>query len=279
MSDQPMTGRQLMGLDPPATEIQENPVEPVEPLKFVDASTFGALDDHVSRETIFPSALMPVYSWGADCIGPRAGLLSLKTPVIWPYVTGEGVAWTEQEIQLFRQAGAKVYLVNQGEPDQPFFGDEFDVEAGAITPEQMIGIVQARRERKWSTRIYGTYSTYRDLTEELAILGIRRSVWWRIADWNFSQHLAELELWGDVYAGQWASPTSNPGTLLPFTGLTLAQANADLNVVLKESTGWKGLWYSGYERDDTGSRGTPCIVPLPQTTRKVHRNADRPDPH
>ena len=36
-----------------------------------------------------------------------------------------------------------------------------------------------------------------------------------------------------VKAVQWASPSSNPGTLVPGTGLTLTQANCDLSVADK----------------------------------------------
>ena len=65
-------------------------------------------------------------------------------------------------------------------------------------------------------------------------------MFFRIADWNLDQHLADLELHADVYAGQWASPTHNPATLVPGTHLTLADAKADLSVVLRMSTGWEG---------------------------------------
>lgn len=243
MSDQMMTGRQLMGLDPASpVEVLPEVAPPVsrETSPAQQSEDTGSAEEN-SREIRFASPMMPVYSWGADCLGIHAGLLSLKTPVIWPYVTGtDPVPWSEEEIRLFEKAGAKVYRVNQGDASKPFLGDEFDVEAGAITPEQVIEIIRIRRERKWSTRVYGTYDTYREVTAELVTLGFRRSVWWRIADWNLSAHLADLELWGDVYAGQWASPTSNPQTLLPLTSLTLEQAGADLNVVLRESTGWEG---------------------------------------
>ena len=71
-------------------------------------------------------------------------------------------------------------------------------------------------------------------------MGLGRSVFYRIADWNLSEHLAGLAAYGDVYAGQWASPTSNPNTVIPGTNHTLATANVDLNVVLLENTGWQG---------------------------------------
>jgi hypothetical protein len=183
-----------------------------------------------------------IYSWGADCLGSSAGLLPDKTPVVWPYVTGTpDVAWSAERIRQFRDAGAAVYLVDQGFGSRgPFDADEFDVEAGAWTEGEIVAVIRARREHKWATLLYGTYSTRDAVTAELVRLGIERSVYWRVADWDLSQHLADEELWGDVYAGQWASPASNPHTLLPGTSLTLRQANVDLNVVLRESTGWEG---------------------------------------
>lgn len=184
-------------------------------------------------------------AWGLDCPGADADKLAATVshvPAIWPYRTGgHGIIWSPQQAARF--TGARVYWVNQhfgpGGSD-PMDGDEFDVEALAWTPAQCVDVTRARRAHSWSTRFYGTYATYDTVTSELAAAGIRRSTWWRIADWNLSQHLAQAELWGDVYAGQYASPSSNPNTLIPGTHVTLAEAHADLTALLKESTGWQG---------------------------------------
>ena len=183
---------------------------------------------------------LAVYSWGADTTAANAHKLPDSLPVIWPYVTGTpGVQWTADQIRDFPRS--QVIRVNQGyENDDPFHGDEFDIETGAWNTANIIEVVAARRAHQWSTRLYGTYDTYASVIAALAAQGLRRSVFWRIADWDLTAHLADAELWGDVYAGQWASPASNPRTPLPGTVLTLAEAGADLNVIIRESTAWEG---------------------------------------
>jgi hypothetical protein len=178
-------------------------------------------------------------TWGADCPGTSVDFLPETIPTIWPYVTGTpDVIWLRQQIARF--SASRVYRVNQGfESPSPFLGDEFDFEAGCFTLAQIVAIVRQRNSQRWSTRIYCTYANYAIVKETLANFGLGRNVWFRIADWNLSEHLAQLELYADVYAGQWASPTSNPMTLIPGTGHTLAQANVDLNVHLIEYTGWQ----------------------------------------
>ena len=182
--------------------------------------------------------------WGADCLGSSVPHLPRDIPAIWPYVTGTtsrpDVAWTDAQIKEFPHA--KVTRINQGfASPSDFDGDEFDVELGAWTVAQAAGIVQVRRARKWSTRFYCVWAAYGAIKQQLARLGIGRSVYFRIADWSLSQPTATLAVHDDIYAVQWASPTSNPGTNLPGTGLTLAQSGADLNVIdLAKDTGWQG---------------------------------------
>lgn len=185
--------------------------------------------------------------WGFDCLGSNVEHLiaqKVKPTAIWPYVTGsDGIAWTPQEIDTFRRQGAVVYLVNQGHdqgPAQALTGDEFDFEAGAWTLSALLKIVAARRQVSWSTRVYCSWSNYGAIKQAMAEFGIGRSVFFRIADWNLDQHTAELALHDDVYAGQWASPTHNPATFVPGTSITLAEAEADLSVVLHTYTGWRG---------------------------------------
>ena len=184
-----------------------------------------------------PAAL----TWGVDCPGADAGRLPAGIPAIWPYVTGtNGVAWDERQIA---RIGAKhVYRVNQ-EYDTPgdLYGDEFDVELGAWSLGDVVDITRRRRQYSWSTRFYVTWSLYGQVKGELSDAGINRSVFYRIADWNWDKFYADLALHGDVYAGQWASPSTNPDTSLPgYPGLTLAALNADLNVLLPVDTGWQG---------------------------------------
>lgn len=183
----------------------------------------------------------PVFSWGLDCPGSQVELLRSKgarPPAIWPYISGTiGIVWSADQITAF---GSRIYRVNQGYlqgPADALHGDEFDLEAGAWTIDQLLTIVQGRNRVRWTTRIYCTWQNYGAMKQRLAEEGIGRNVWFRIADWSLSQHLADEELHADVYAGQWASPQSNPDTLIPGTRIKLSEANADLNVLLIENTG------------------------------------------
>lgn len=187
--------------------------------------------------------------WGFDCVGSNVQHLiatGIRPSAIWPYATGSGgIAWTPEEIDYYRKRATEIYLVNQGYnqgPADALTGDEFDFEAGAWTLPNLVQIVKARRSVKWSTRIYCTWSNYGAIKQALAEAGTGQSVFFRIADWNLNQHTADLELHADVYAGQWASPTSSPATLIPGTSITLAEAGADLSVLLlgRDRTGWQG---------------------------------------
>jgi hypothetical protein len=183
--------------------------------------------------------------WGFDCPGTDVLRLTATEPTaIWPYISGDdGIAWTSGQIRGFSLKNTTVYRVNQGFKQgvaDAFNGDEFDVEAGAWKMGQIAEIVAARRRFKWSTRIYCTWASYGAIKQMLAEQGTGQSVWFRIADWNLNQHLAQLALHDDIYAGQWATPATSPAVTVPGTALTLAEANADLSVVLREYTGWVG---------------------------------------
>ena len=191
------------------------------------------------------------FGWGFDCLGASVGALinaKAEPTAIWPYDTGsDGYPWTDEQIAHFTSAArlspATVFRVNQGYlqgPGSAMHGDEFDLERGTWTMPGILDIIAARRQAQWSTRVYCTWSNYGLLKQSLAQAGTGRSVWFRIADWNLSEHFADLALHGDVYAGQWASPASNPQTLVPGTSLTVGDAQVDLNVLLIENTGWVG---------------------------------------
>lgn len=180
-------------------------------------------------------------TWGADATSSNEDHLPDGLPVLWWYGTGTpDIAWTPAQVADPRYAHASKYEINQGFANRdPFTGDEFDVEAGAWDVFSAAAAIQARALRQWSTRVY---CSHRDRASLMAILGpgLGRSVFYRIADWSVSATEAASMLGGNIYAWQWASPSSNPGTLLPGTGLTLAEAQCDLNVISLRSTEWQG---------------------------------------
>lgn len=185
--------------------------------------------------------------WGADCLASSIKYLPANTPAIWPYITGTtsapDVEWPASAILSFQRSGAHITRVNQGfqqnAQDDAFHGDEFDVESGAWSVSDAITIIGLRRTKKWSTRIYCSWDDYQPIKQSCARAGTAGSLYFRIADWSMSEPRA-AQLWGDIYAVQWASPSSNPNTLIPGTQTTLRAAGADLNVLISTATGWRG---------------------------------------
>jgi len=178
-------------------------------------------------------------TWGADCMAENSGSLPDALGVVWAYGTGTpGIPWSAE--QKARFAHGHVYVIDQGFGSKgPFDADEFDLEARAWTVPELVDVAAARAERHWSTRIYCSKIPYGMMMGALSAAGLLHvPVFFRIADWSLNEPQARATLGGNVYAKQWASPSSNPDTILPGTKLTLAEANVDLNVVRLMNTGW-----------------------------------------
>jgi hypothetical protein len=118
--------------------------------------------------------------------------------------------------------------------------DVLDIEARAITPAEAAQGVHTRITQgiHWTT-MYGSDGALLQVEDALNAAGPHG--WWAghvdcwLADWNLSEADATSLLGTHIHgmtcrAVQWASPTSNPLTLVPWSGLTLAQANVDLSV-------------------------------------------------
>ena len=181
-------------------------------------------------------------TWGADATSSNQQHLPDGLPVLWWYSTGTpDIRWDTATLLDPRYRYASAYAIDQGFASKgPFDGDEFDVETGAWTVHDMLNIIEARNARRWSTRVY---CSHRDRAGIMVAAGgwlDIRSVFFRIADWSVSEAEAAARLGGNIYAWQWASPKSNSGTRLPGTGLTLAEAQCDLNVISLRSTEWQG---------------------------------------
>ena len=178
-------------------------------------------------------------TWGADCMGEHSDNLPAAMGVVWAYNTGTpGIPWSVEQRARFDHA--HLYTVDQGFGSKtPFDADEFDLEARAWTVPELVQVAAARAEKRWSTRIYCSRIPYAMMSGALAAAGLLHlPVFFRIADWSLNEAQARAQLGGNVYAIQWASPSSNPATLLPGTQLTLEEAQADLNVVRLMNTGW-----------------------------------------
>jgi hypothetical protein len=150
------------------------------------------------------------------------------------------IQWTPADFSRFPHAGH--VRLEQGYTwtlPQILNCEGFDVERGAVTPQVAAAGVQARINAgiQWTT-IYGSDGSLAAVQAALKAFG---PSWYYghvdcwLADWNLDEAQAAAKLGTEIHgmtcrAVQWASPATNPGTVIPGTTLTLAQAQADLSV-------------------------------------------------
>lgn len=177
-----------------------------------------------------------------DAIRVNAHHIPRDIPKVAGYVTGTGdVPWTATEWGYFPRAGH--VRIDQSPALASFsagHADVADVEFLAGTIGSFVRAVRARiaAGHIWST-IYGTDSTIAAAAAELAAAGPHSWYYGHVdcwlANWNLDAAQAAAITGTRVHgltcrAVQWASPTSNPGTVVPRGTLTLAQAQVDLSV-------------------------------------------------
>lgn len=220
-----------------------------------------------------------------DTIGSDASLVPSNVPDIAGYVSGTSdIDWTSSEWARFTSAKkVRIYQGYGAEP--PLNGwDVLDVETGAITPQQAADLVEQRvhADITWST-IYGGDSVIAETAKLIQAKG--HDIWnghvdaW-LANWNLNQQAA-TQMLGTMIHGmtcigvQWASPETNPNTLLPGTSLTLKQANCDLSVVIANwvpSGGWDVP--PGPPKPPPITTQTAILVVLPDGGTMTVRSAD-----
>lgn len=190
--------------------------------------------------------------WAIDCTEGviDRGSFPSAPPVIFAYKTGTvsnpDIAWTEADIAQF--PWSHVYRIHQGfgiqnafRTSDGMYWDEADMEAGAWSPGSLLPKIAQRNTIGWSTRVYASDEPWLALVRLAGDQGVSlRSVFWREANWSLSREEAQARIGGNKYAVQWASPTSNPDTLVPGMAITLGLANVDLDEVALVSTAWRG---------------------------------------
>lgn len=173
-----------------------------------------------------------------DTIGSNPRLADIakgKPPRVAGYDTGTGIMWAPDDWAMFPDS--EHLHIDQ----HPGFASLAagkshcgDVETGAGTIQDYI-IAARHRKNTWDipSMIYISASKANDAHAQIQLAGLggRYTLWW-VADWSLSEEQATKRLGGAVIAVQYASPASNPGTVLPGTGLTLKETNADLSVTL-----------------------------------------------
>ena len=178
-----------------------------------------------------------------DAIHANVGNVPASTLKVAGYVTGTpDIRWTHQDWQRFPHAGTVRIDQSPGLAEYASNAASVaDIEPGAGTVGAFVTASQSRLRLHRLLWFYGTQSVISQVSAALTAAGIPLSecgAW--LANWNLSEAEADAAL-GTAIAGirlvgvQWASPTSNPGTRVPGSNQTLAQAQLDLSVTVP---GW-----------------------------------------
>lgn len=196
----------------------------------------------------------------ADTIGADAKNIPGTFPKIAGYDTGSGsIPWTAADWAMFPKSG---HVHIDQSPSLLGYGSGHsavaDIEAGAGTIANLVLQTKARYASKLTGNVYCSlgdpinHPASSTLVQIIlaflnAGLSVGQTDFW-LADWNLNETQAaaligsySIPIAGhgnvtiNVVAVQWASPSSNPNTILPGTNLTLKQANVDLS---ETAPGW-----------------------------------------
>lgn len=154
----------------------------------------------------------------ADCTHDSLAAVRRAYPTIKRfagYITGTpGIEWTAADFASIPRDSATLHI-DQSDQDlevPTLVRVVKDVEPGASLPGEAALVAKQRLARGLNYAIYVDESELPAVEEAVAKDGLPA---------------------GRIVAYQFASPSSNPHLILPGTNLTLAQANADLSVVLE----------------------------------------------
>lgn len=180
-----------------------------------------------------------------DAIHANVGNINPSVAKVAGYVTGTpDIEWTPADWDRFPNSGH--VRIEQGHGDLQLEGvDAYDVEFGALSPSMMPDIIKQRigAGHDWTT-IYAGHAKLQACRLALEQAGPHGWYYGHVdawlADWNLTHAQAQALLGHELYgltvrAVQWASPTSNPTTPVPWSSTTLAQAQVDLSVT---QDGW-----------------------------------------
>jgi hypothetical protein len=158
------------------------------------------------------------------------------------YLTGtDGIAWSAAQIQARQAGGEGVVGIDQTPGGQMFAQDGavegvkasiYDVENGAGTPASAAAACRSRVAL--GVQQHTLYVSLDALPAlQAAVAGIPGVVY-GVANyaWSVTEAEAYITANPDVVYVQYGDPQTNPDTLIPGTSVTLAQANADIDVGL-----------------------------------------------
>jgi hypothetical protein len=168
-----------------------------------------------------------------DATGACSAVIPSNTPKVAGYVTGSGgVQWTPADWSRF--SPSQVIRIDQSPGTGDLQAQVKDVEPGAASNDDALSWGLGRRAAGFVPCWYTSRDNLTPLLNTLDAGGLTSGQLW-VADWSLNEDEAAAQVKAQsgpfpVKAIQWASPTSNPKTLLPGTTMTLAKANCDLSV-------------------------------------------------
>lgn len=176
-----------------------------------------------------------------DTTGNDATVIPANAPAVAGYVSGtNGVEWSDADWARFSTPIKVMYYQGYGAEPEIHKFNAVDIENRAVTPQQAADIVKQSVNAgiEWTT-LYGTRSSLETTAALIRAMGDH--IWIGhvdciLADWNLNRDeaaaLVGQQAGGMTIRGvQWASPETNPDTLVPGTNRTLRDANCDLSVV------------------------------------------------
>jgi hypothetical protein len=168
----------------------------------------------------------------ADTVHATISGIPASCPRVAGYVTGTpDVRWTTEDWARFPHAG-HVRIDQEPGLGNPLGSDCADVETDAKTINAALDWLRVRSSRHWWSLIYlGDHDDLPAMRKAVEAAGLAKVQYWIC---NPALSLGEAEqlieqVDGGIVAVQWATPESNPETLVPGTHSTLKAANVDLS--------------------------------------------------
>lgn len=166
-----------------------------------------------------------------DTIGATARNIPVRADVVAGYITGSpDIIWSTSDWTM--HLGQHI-TIDQSNGPAVITADVYDVEAGAKTLAQAIAGARDRKSAGFPhSVIYISAASLTAARAAVAAAGLTGHVYWLVANWALDQAEASALIRGDIIGIQFASPTTNPDTILPGTNhTTLREANCDLSVI------------------------------------------------
>lgn len=172
-----------------------------------------------------------------DAIGANAGAIPAGVRRVAIYLTGSGgVPWNQADIARLKHDDPELQTLLRIDQSNSVLSFPFyvikDIELGASTIGTFVAEAKERAKVGLRTGAYIQISSLAALRQAVEANGLVDHVEYWVADWNLTRDEAVAYLRDNpsVKAVQWASPTSNPHTLVPGTNRNLVEANVDLSV-------------------------------------------------